>query len=163
MASGRLAGLRGLSRLFSAPRLLGATPSGAPQLSRLVPAASAAAIRRLHCETATAERRLRPQWTPAARKTVLLCRNYSEEAAMSPSEIQQNVINVLKMFDKIDPDKVTPQAHFINDLGLDSLDVVEIVMAFEDEFGVEIDDEEAEKIFTANDAVGLLKVKLDAL
>lgn len=80
---------------------------------------------------------------------------------MSPSELKDGVINVLKMFDKINPDKVDLQAHFLNDLGLDSLDVVEIVMALEDEFGVEIDDEQAEKIFTANDAVELLKTKLD--
>ena len=108
-SAGRLAGLRGLCRLFSAPRVLGATPSGAPQISRLVPAASATwhAVSRLHCEAA--EGRLRPQRTPARNTTtevLLFCRNYSEEAAMSPSEIQQNVINVLKMFDKIDPDKV---------------------------------------------------------
>lgn len=80
---------------------------------------------------------------------------------MSLSELKDSVINVLKLFDKINPDKVDIQSHFINDLGLDSLDVVEIVMAFEDEFGVEIDDEQAEKIFTPNDAVELLKTKLD--
>lgn len=52
-------------------------------------------------------------------------------------------------------------AHFINDLGLDSLDAVEIVMAFEDEFDVEITDEEAEKIFTLQNAFDLIKTKKD--
>eukprot|EP00493_Phyllostaurus_siculus_P000235 UN00237 len=75
---------------------------------------------------------------------------------MTLKDLQEQTLDVLKLFDKVDPTKVTMEAHFINDLGLDSLDVVEVVMAFEDEFGCEISDEEAEKIFTVNDAVDLL-------
>ena len=48
----------------------------------------------------------------------------------------------------VNPDQVTPEASFIEDLGADSLDTVEMVMAFEEEFGAEIPDEEAEKITT---------------
>ncbi|MGN6818902.1 MAG: acyl carrier protein, partial [Sphingomonas sp.] len=48
---------------------------------------------------------------------------------------------------------VTPEASFIDDLGADSLDIVELVMAFEEEFGVEIPDDAAEKITTVNDAI----------
>jgi acyl carrier protein len=48
---------------------------------------------------------------------------------------------------------VTPEASFIDDLGADSLDIVELVMAFEEEFGVEIPDDAAEKIATVNDAI----------
>ncbi len=62
----------------------------------------------------------------------------------------------------VDADKVTPTASFVDDLGADSLDVVELVMAFEEEFGVEIPDEAAEKIATVNDAVSFLKEKLEA-
>ena len=51
-----------------------------------------------------------------------------------------------------DPDKVTEKASFIDDLGADSLDNVELVMAFEEEFGVEIPDDAAEKITTVGDA-----------
>ena len=50
-------------------------------------------------------------------------------------------------------DKVTEDASFIDDLGADSLDIVELVMAFEEEFGVEIPDDAAEKISTVNDAI----------
>ena len=50
-------------------------------------------------------------------------------------------------------DKITPETHFINDLGADSLDTVELVMAFEEEFGVEIPDDAAETILTVGDAV----------
>jgi len=57
----------------------------------------------------------------------------------------------------VDADKVTSEASFVDDLGADSLDVVELVMAFEEEFDVEIPDEAAEKIATVKDAVEFLK------
>ena len=53
----------------------------------------------------------------------------------------------------VDPEKVTSTAKFIDDLGADSLDTVELVMAFEEEFGLEIPDEAAEKISTVGDAI----------
>ena len=60
--------------------------------------------------------------------------------------------------DKLDVEEteVTPEASFTNDLGADSLDIVELIMAFEEEFNVEIPDEIAEKIRTVKDAVDLL-------
>lgn len=57
----------------------------------------------------------------------------------------------------VEEDKVTEAASFIDDLGADSLDTVELVMAFEEEFGVEIPDDAAEKIVTVKDAVEYLK------
>jgi acyl carrier protein len=53
----------------------------------------------------------------------------------------------------VDNEEVTMEASFTDDLGADSLDIVELVMAFEEEFGIEIPDEEAEKISTVRDAV----------
>lgn len=53
----------------------------------------------------------------------------------------------------VESDKVTEDASFIDDLGADSLDIVELVMAFEEEFSVEIPDDAAEKIATVNDAI----------
>jgi acyl carrier protein len=53
----------------------------------------------------------------------------------------------------VDEGEVTPSASFVDDLGADSLDTVELVMAFEESFGVEIPDEDAEKIATVKDAV----------
>jgi acyl carrier protein len=53
----------------------------------------------------------------------------------------------------VDKDKVTVGASFIDDLGADSLDTVELVMAFEEEFGIEIPDDAAEKILTVKDAI----------
>ncbi len=57
----------------------------------------------------------------------------------------------------VDADKVTLEASFVDDLGADSLDVVELVMAFEEEFDVEIPDEAAEKIATVKDAIEFMK------
>lgn len=60
----------------------------------------------------------------------------------------------------VDPNEVTNQASFIDDLGADSLDTVELVMAFEEEFDIEIPDEDAEKMATVGQAVDYLKKKL---
>ena len=59
----------------------------------------------------------------------------------------------------IDEAKVTEEASFIDDLGADSLDTVELVMAFEEEFGSEISDSEAEKILTVGDAIKFIESK----
>ena len=59
----------------------------------------------------------------------------------------------------VKPEEVTPEASFVDDLGADSLDTVELVMAFEEEFGVEIPDEDAEKIQTVGDAVKYIDEK----
>ena len=56
----------------------------------------------------------------------------------------------------VDAEKVTDGASFIDDLGADSLDIVELVMAFEEEFGVEIPDDAAEKITTVKDAIAYI-------
>jgi len=53
----------------------------------------------------------------------------------------------------VDAEEVTPEASFVEDLGADSLDTVELIMAFEEEFGVEISDDEAEKIRRVKDAI----------
>jgi acyl carrier protein len=62
----------------------------------------------------------------------------------------------------VDPDKVTMEARFQEDLEADSLDLVELIMAFEDEFGGEISDDEAQKIKTVGQAVTYLQGRMDA-
>ena len=57
----------------------------------------------------------------------------------------------------VDEEEVTPDASFVDDLGADSLDTVELVMAFEEEFGIEIPDEEAEKITRVKEAVDYIE------
>ena len=60
----------------------------------------------------------------------------------------------------VDADNVTPEAHFIDDLGADSLDTVELVMAFEEEFDIEIPDEDAEKLESVGNAIEYLNKRL---
>ena len=68
----------------------------------------------------------------------------------SPEEkVKQIIVEQLG----VDEAEVTPNAHFVDDLGADSLDIVELVMAFEEAFEIEIPDEDAEKIRTVQDAV----------
>ena len=62
----------------------------------------------------------------------------------------------------VDEDKVTPEARFREDLEADSLDLVELIMAFEDEFGGEISDEEAQQIKTVGQAVDYLQMRMEA-
>ncbi len=59
----------------------------------------------------------------------------------------------------VNAEQVTPSARFIEDLGADSLDTVELVMAFEEEFGAEIPDEQAEKLLTVGDVINYIKEK----
>lgn len=72
---------------------------------------------------------------------------------MDPKEVTDRILSVVKNFDKVDAAKVTPEAKFAEDLGLDSLDAVEVVMAIEDEFAIEIPDAEADKITSVSDAI----------
>ena len=69
------------------------------------------------------------------------------------SEVENKVKKIVAEHLDVEEAKVATNASFIDDLGADSLDQVELVMAFEEEFGVEIPDEEAEKIVTVEDAV----------
>lgn len=91
--------------------------------------------------------------------SLLSRRHFSDEVRgsfLDKSEVADRVISVVKNFQKVDPSKVTPNAHFQNDLGLDSLDSVEIVMALEEEFRFEIPDNEADKINSINMAVDFI-------
>jgi acyl carrier protein len=69
------------------------------------------------------------------------------------ASIFERVKNIIVEQLGVDEDEVTPEASFVEDLGADSLDIVELVMAFEEEFDLEIPDEDAEKIRTVGDAV----------
>ncbi|XP_065193378.1 acyl carrier protein-like [Sycon ciliatum] len=77
-------------------------------------------------------------------------------------EVRARALNVVKNFQRVDPEKVTEEAKFIDDLGLDSLDAVEIVMALEDEFEIEISDEEAEQIASLRAALDTIALRLAA-
>ena len=75
---------------------------------------------------------------------------------MSDNSIEERVKKIVVEHLGVDEEKVANDASFIDDLGADSLDTVELVMAFEEEFGVEIPDDSAETILTVGDAVRFL-------
>ncbi|PON99808.1 Acyl carrier protein [Trema orientale] len=77
----------------------------------------------------------------------------SHDDHITKEEVSERVLSVVKSFPKVDPSKVSPDVHFQKDLGLDSLDNVEIVMALEEEFKLEIPDLEADKIDSTHLAI----------
>lgn len=75
-------------------------------------------------------------------------------------ELEQRVKEIIADQLGVELEKLNPNAKFVEDLGADSLDVVELIMAFEEEFGIEIPDEDAEKIRTVGDVLDYLKEKV---
>ena len=78
---------------------------------------------------------------------------------MADKTIEQRVKDIIVEQLTVKPEQVTPEAKFIEDLGADSLDTVELVMALEEEFGQEIPDEEAEKLQSVGDVIKYIEEK----
>ena len=72
---------------------------------------------------------------------------------MSEKSIEEKISDIIVKELGVTADQVTPEAKFIEDLGADSLDTVELVMAFEEEFDIEVPDEEAEKLQSVGDVI----------
>jgi len=78
---------------------------------------------------------------------------FATQPTLTKEVIQTRVLDVLKGFEKVDASKLAPASSFTEDLGLDSLDAVEVVMAVEEEFAIEIPDVEADEIKTVQQAI----------
>jgi len=78
---------------------------------------------------------------------------------MAEKSIKEKVKDIIVEQLGVNPEQVTDEASFIEDLGADSLDIVELVMAFEEEFGVEVPDEDAEKLQTVGDVIKYIEEK----
>ena len=76
---------------------------------------------------------------------------------MSVENVQERVKNIIVEQLGVEADQVKPEAQFVNDLGADSLDTVELIMALEEEFDIEIPDDKAEKIKTVGEAVAYIE------
>ncbi|KAJ1977936.1 mitochondrial acyl carrier protein [Dimargaris verticillata] len=81
------------------------------------------------------------------------CRYYSGAAPLTHDKIQERVLDVLRDFDKVNVDRLSVDAEFYGDLGLDSLDIIEVVMAIEEEFSIDLPDKVAEEIKTVPQAI----------
>jgi acyl carrier protein len=109
------------------------------------------------------ERSGRPKsgWRPERGSTLGLSTRRAgspaQEGKEEMSDVAERVKKIVVEHLGVEPDKVVDSANFIDDLGADSLDTVELVMAFEEEFGVEIPDDQAETIATVGDAVKFLE------
>ncbi|OAA81958.1 NADH:ubiquinone oxidoreductase 9.6kD subunit [Akanthomyces lecanii RCEF 1005] len=117
----------------------------------------------------------RAAFAPAVRRTTLVAaprvvapmalraaqfvpvRMYSAGGGLKKEEVEGRIMSLLQGFDKI-----KPAAHFANDLGLDSLDTVEVVMAIEEEFSIEIPDKDADTIHSVDKAVEYILSQPDA-
>jgi acyl carrier protein len=86
----------------------------------------------------------------------LLITNEQRPRTSQMSDVAERVKKIVVEHLGVEEDKVTENASFIDDLGADSLDTVELVMAFEEEFGIEIPDDAAEKILTVKDAISFI-------
>ncbi|MBO8143105.1 MAG: acyl carrier protein [Thermodesulfobacterium sp.] len=73
--------------------------------------------------------------------------------------IEEKVIDIISQKLNLSKDQIKPEASFVDDLGADSLDLVELVMAMEEAFGMEVPDEEAEKLRTVKDVIEYVKAK----
>jgi acyl carrier protein len=82
-----------------------------------------------------------------------------KEVRISMATVDERVKKIIAEQLGVEEDEVTPEASFVEDLGADSLDTVELVMALEEEFGIEIPDEDAEKILTVGKALDYIKEK----
>ncbi|OBZ79255.1 Acyl carrier protein, mitochondrial [Grifola frondosa] len=99
---------------------------------------------------------------PQQRSRIIQCAAFSAAAGLTKEQITTRVIDVLKGFEKVKPEKLSTNSSFMEDLGLDSLDAVEVVMAVEEttygdnavkEFSIEIPDAEADEIRTVQQAI----------
>ncbi|RKU41212.1 Acyl carrier protein, mitochondrial [Coniochaeta pulveracea] len=105
----------------------------------------------------------RMNFVVAAPRVALWSRGYAAAAGLQRQEVEDRIKALLQGFDKVqDPSKITSTSHFANDLGLDSLDTVEVVMAIEEEFSIEIPDKDADTIHSIDKAVEYICNQPDA-
>ncbi len=82
------------------------------------------------------------------------------EEAKGRMAVEEKIKKIIAEQLGVEEEEVTPDASFVEDLGADSLDTVELVMAFEEEFSIEIPDEDAEKILTVQNAIDYIKERV---
>lgn len=92
----------------------------------------------------------------------IILKNWAHNMPLTYDFARERIMLILRLFDKIDPNKLTLDSHFVHDLGLDSLDHVEIIMALEDDFKFEIPDKDAEHLVRPSDILRYITDKEEA-
>ncbi|XP_032812082.2 acyl carrier protein, mitochondrial [Petromyzon marinus] len=146
-------GLRALSRLL----LVAAPPPRSLRLARSL----ATGVRVSALCGASERQQPRRQWLQVRMPSAQSLRGYCDAPPLTLHFITERVMYVLNLYDKIDPQKLKLESHFMKDLGLDSLDQVEVIMAMEDEFGFEIPDVDGEQLLTPQDLINYIANKRD--
>ncbi|PSR88641.1 acyl carrier protein-like protein [Coniella lustricola] len=142
--------------MFRTAALRTASLAAVRRVVAVAPAASARSF------SAVSRRVAVPQVAVAAWKVGAI-RTYAAGAGLAKTDVEGRIISILSGFDKVnDASNITPTAHFANDLGLDSLDTVEVVMAIEEEFSIEIPDKDADAIHSVDKAVEYILSQPDA-
>ncbi|KAJ8119960.1 hypothetical protein ONZ43_g3209 [Nemania bipapillata] len=134
-------------------------------LLRSAATVSRATVRPIAAQSAFAiPRAAASAFAPASRVVAVpAVRMYSAGGSLQKEEVESRIMGILSGFDKVnDPSNIKPNAHFSNDLALDSLDTVEVVMAIEEEFSIEIPDKDADAIHSVNQAVDYILSQPDA-
>lgn len=102
-------------------------------------------------------------WLQHKLSTITTVRHYGGgPAPLTRDFVQERIVDTLKACDKVDPAKITPTANLSKDLGLDSLDVVDALFFIEEEFGIEIPDEDANELYSVDQIVDYILAQPDA-
>ncbi|KAG8789625.1 Acyl carrier protein, mitochondrial [Serendipita sp. 411] len=109
-----------------------------------------------HARSSVVVTRPSQRWQMNLNKMTPRAAPYSSGGGLSKVEVEARILDVFKGFEKVNPTKLTTSARFKEDLGLDSLDSVEVVMAVEEEFSIEIPDAEADEITTVQQAINYI-------
>lgn len=126
------------------------------------PRAAVAAVGRVAVQRAALSTPFRLA-SPFKAVAVAPVRFYSAAAGLNKEEVEGRIISLLQGFDKVnDASNIKASSHFANDLGLDSLDTVEVVMAIEEEFSIEIPDKDADTLHSVDKAVEYILNQPDA-
>ncbi|XP_013414995.1 acyl carrier protein, mitochondrial [Lingula anatina] len=142
-----------LSKMAALARNLRGVVSTTLVFNRHLAFRAAALTCQLHCKCPGSHERHFSALTQHTQATTQSKRKYSTELEDPQRNIEERVTAVLVTFDFIDAKKLTLESNFASDLGLDSLDHIEILMAMSEEFGIDIPDQDAERLLRPRDVV----------
>ncbi|KAI0474927.1 acyl carrier protein-like protein [Xylariaceae sp. FL0804] len=139
--------------VFPSARVAAAAAAAAAPTPRFAAAAAAVPLVRMYSDVPAGVKEVK--WEDLTKE--------QQQSVLKRGAIEERIVGILKGFDKVaNPEEIKDDSHFANDLGLDSLDTVEVVMAIEEEFSIEIPDKDADAIHSVDQAVNYILTQPDA-